>query len=196
MLPGRGDRAETFSREGFEKAGELHGFDTILVDAHFGYYMQRSLISAIHNDIVLPARKSGYQSIWLLGVSMGGLGSLLYTSAHPDEVDGLVLLAPFLGDDDVIEEINQRGGLSGWKAGESKLEDYEIAVWSWLQEAILSDNKTPILLGYGESDRLATAYPALTVFLAPENVYSIPGEHKWETWKVLWEDISKQVPTD
>ncbi len=37
MLPGRGDRADTFTRESFEEAGTRWGFDTIAVDAHFGY---------------------------------------------------------------------------------------------------------------------------------------------------------------
>mgnify|MGYP001814506208 FL=1 len=36
MLPGRGDRADVFLREGFEQAGLRHGFDTVAVDAHLG----------------------------------------------------------------------------------------------------------------------------------------------------------------
>ena len=80
MLPGRGDRGEVFVREGFEKAGQRLGFDTIMVDAHFGYYMKRSLIPALDEDIIQPALEAGYENIWLLGVSMGGFGSLLYFS--------------------------------------------------------------------------------------------------------------------
>ena len=193
MLPGRGDRAEVFAREGFEKAGEQHGFDTIMVDAHFGYYMRRSLIPALHNDIILPAREAGYETIWLLGVSMGGLGSLLYTSQHPDEVDGLILLAPFLGDDDVIEEVKNAGGLGQWNPEESQVKDYEIDAWSWLQDDLLSDSPTPILLGYGTSDSLASAYPVLTDVLHPDNVLAIEGDHGWKTWKVLWAEIAARV---
>lgn len=193
MLPGRGDRAEVFTREGFENAGQELGFDTIMVDAHFGYYMRRSLLPALHEDIVLPARERGYESIWLLGVSMGGLGSLLYTTEHPDQVDGLVLLAPFLGDDDVIEEVRNAGGLSGWNPEESGMKDYEVAVWSWLQDNTSSESPTPILLGYGESDRLATAYPVLTGYLGASNVYPVEGNHDWETWKVLWKELSARI---
>ena len=196
MLPGRGDRAEVFTREGFEEAGRQHGFDTIMVDAHFGYYMKRSLIPALHEDIIKPARDSGYESIWLLGVSMGGLGSLLYTTEHPDQVDGLVLLAPFLGDRDVIEEVDAAGGLASWNPEDSGVKDYEIAVWSWLQNETASDNPIPILLGYGESDRLASAYPVLIEPLGTDNIYPVEGDHNWTTWKVLWDEISQRIVSD
>ena len=92
MLPGRGDRADAFIREGFEKAGQEHGFDTIAADAHFGYYMKRILLPRLHEDIVVPAREAGYKNIWFLGISMGGFGSLLYASENPDQVDGLIPL--------------------------------------------------------------------------------------------------------
>ena len=132
MLPGRGDRADTFIREGFDSAGERWGFDTIATDAHFGYYMKRSLLPRLHADIVLPAHEAGYDKIWLLGISMGGFGSLLYASEHPELVDGVILLAPFLGDNSSIEEIAASGGLMSWDAESSQLEDYEIRIWQWI----------------------------------------------------------------
>ena len=63
MLPGRGDRARTFVEQGFHREGQRHGFDTIAVDAHFGYYMKRSLLPRLHQDIVLPARDAGYETV-------------------------------------------------------------------------------------------------------------------------------------
>jgi len=189
MLPGRGDRAETFIREGFEQAGLKHGFDTIVTDAHFGYYMKRSLLPRLHEDIVLPARVAGYENVWLLGISMGGFGSLLYASEHPDQVDGVILLAPFLGDSSSIDEIAASGGLENWDAGSSGLEDYEIAIWTWLREG-----ETPIILGYGESDGMAGGYRGvLTDVLKPSSVYTLEGGHKWTTWKPLWDQIAADL---
>ncbi len=186
MLPGRGDRADTFIREEYQAAGEQRGFDTIATDAHFGYYMKRSLLPRLHEDIVQPAHEAGYENVWLLGISMGGFGSLLYASENPELVDGVILLAPFLGDSNSIEEIAASGGLMSWDAESSQLEDYEIRIWQWIR-----DTKTPLILGYGESDGMADGYrQVLTNMLEPSSVYTLEGGHNWTTWKPLWEQIA------
>lgn len=189
MLPGRGDRADTFIREGFEAAGERWGFDTIATDAHFGYYMNRSLLPRLHEDIVLPAHEAGYDKVWLLGISMGGFGSLLYVSEHPELVDGVILLAPFLGDNSSLEEIAASGGLMSWDAESSQLEDYEIRIWQWIR-----DTESPLILGFGEADSMADGYrKVLTDVLDPSSVYTLEGGHKWTTWGPLWEQIAADL---
>ena len=193
MLPGGGDRAEIFIRKGFQEAGERYGFDTVAVDAHFGYYRERSLLPRLHEDIVLPAREAGYANIWLLGISMGGYGSLLYAAEHPDQVDGLILLAPFLGDQDSIDEITANGGLGKWTGAGSQLEDYEIATWSWIRSATHGPDTTPIVLGYGLSDGMAQGYRVLVDAMLPSRVYTREGGHKWTTWSPLWERIAADL---
>ena len=189
MLPGRGDRADAFIREGFDKVGQQHGFDTVATDAHFGYYMKRILLPRLHEDIVLPAREAGYENIWFLGISMGGFGSLLYASEYPDQVDGIILIAPFLGDEDGIDEIASSGGLDNWDASSSSLKDYEIGVWEWLR-----DSDTPVVLGYGESDGMAENYRrVMTKVLQPSSVYTLEGGHNWTTWKPLWDEIAADL---
>jgi pimeloyl-ACP methyl ester carboxylesterase len=186
MLPGRGDRADAFIREGFNKAGQQHGFDTIAADAHFGYYMKRILLPRLHEDIVLPAHEAGYRNIWFLGISMGGFGSLLYASEYPDQVDGVILIAPFLGDEKGIDEIAASGGLDKWDPETSRMKDYEVGVWKWLR-----DSDTPVVLGFGESDGMADGYRrVLTDVLAPSSVYTLEGGHKWTTWAPLWNEIA------
>lgn len=193
MLPGRGDRATTFVREDFQRAGKQLGFDTIAVDAHFGYYKDRSLVPRLHEDIVLPARADGYKNVWLLGISMGGYGALLYASQHPDLVDGVILLAPFLGSRAAIEEIRDSGSLNNWNENASGLQDHEIAIWAWLQNATRQSGSTPIFLGYGLSDPMAEAYDFLTDALDPSSVYTLEGGHKWTTWGPLWTKIAPDV---
>lgn len=189
MLPGRGDRADTFIREGFEQAGRQHGFDTVATDAHFGYYMKRSLLPRLHEDVVVPAREAGYTNIWFLGISMGGFGSLLYAAENPGQVDGIILLAPFLGDEKGIDEIAASGGLEQWDAGSSRLKDYEVGVWEWLRDA-----DTPVILGFGESDGMADGYRRILAdVLDPSRVYTIEGGHTWTAWKPLWEEIAAEL---
>jgi len=193
MLPGRGDRGDTFIAEGFDEAGRQLGFDTIAVDAHFGYYMKRNLLPRLHEDIILPARDAGYEKIWLLGISMGGFGSVLYAANHPDMIDGVVLLAPFLGERETIEEIVADGGLGRWDSASSELEDYEVAMWSWLDDVTSPPGTKPLILGYGRSDRLADAYGVLLDVLSPDSVYTIEGGHNWGTWRLLWAQIAPNL---
>lgn len=189
MLPGRGDRADTFIREGFEQLGAVHGFDTIAADAHFGYYMKRSLLPRLHEDIVLPAREAGYKNVWLLGISMGGFGSLLYASENPDLIDGVVLLAPYLGERSSLEEIAASGGLQNWDSNSSRMEDFEIGIWTWLRDA-----ETPVILGYGEADSMADGYrQVMSSVLEPSSIYTLEGGHKWTTWKPLWDRIAAEL---
>jgi len=193
MLPGRGDRADTFIAHGFQKEGERLGFDTLAVDAHFGYYMKRSLLPRLHEDIVLPARAAGYQNIWLLGISMGGFGSLLYAAEHSDQIDGVILLAPYLGDNRLAMEIDAGGGLAAWSGEGVGFKDYEIDVWNWLQSATNSRSGTPVILGYGESDDSAKAHAVLAGALEPSSVYTLQGGHKWTTWRPLWKEITADL---
>ena len=151
--------------------------------------MKRSLLPRLHEDIVLPAHEAGYDKVWLLGISMGGFGSLLYASENPELVDGVILLAPFLGDSSSIEEIAASGGLMSWDAESSQLEDYEIRIWQWIRDA-----ETPLILGYGEADGMADGYrKVLTDVLDPSSVYTLEGGHKWTTWKPLWEQIAADL---
>ncbi len=194
MLPGRGDRADVFIREGFEQAGLEHGFDTVAVDAHLGYYMRRSLLERLHEDVIAPAREAGYENIWLLGISMGGLGTLLYASEYPDEVDGVVLLAPFLGDRSAIETIVASGPLEQWDGQGEGLKDYEIRIWSYIRDARTGGGSVPMVLGYGLSDGMAEGYEKLLDYMHPSSVYTLEGGHKWTTWRPLWDQIAADLP--
>ena len=47
-------------------------------------------------------------SVWLAGISLGGLIALDYAASYPDELDGLCLLAPYLGNRMLTAEIAAR----------------------------------------------------------------------------------------
>src|ERR671936_276516 len=107
FLPGIGDFADDFERHGFIAALAAMGFaaDALAVDAHYGYYGRRTVLERLAEDVVLPARAQGYGEIWLVGISMGGLGALSYVVHYPDHISRALLLAPYLGEPHWIQEV-------------------------------------------------------------------------------------------
>ena len=84
-------------------------------------------------DIVAPARAEGCRSVWLAGISLGGFIALDYASTHPDECDGLCLLAPYLGNRMLIDEIARAPGLAAWEPGELAESDEERRIWRFIK---------------------------------------------------------------
>ena len=190
LLPGRASDPADFGTERFPALAKEAGLavDMIAVDAHLGHYLKRTLNVRLKVDIIDPARAAGYKDIWLVGISMGGLGALLYAREHPDDVNGLVLLAPFLGDRAVIDEIGAAGRLSMWKPQEPlPASDYQRMIWLFLKDALRPGAAGPdIWLGFGTEDAFARANGLLGRELPPERVFTAPGGHRWETWRGLW----------
>ncbi len=119
LLPGRRDSPEDFGRQRFPEIAAQAGarVDMIAVDAHLAYYYDHTLVERLREDVIAPARRR-YDRIWLVGISIGGTGTLLYAGQHPEDVNGLVAFAPFLGDDKVIREVAAAGGVRGWRPPE------------------------------------------------------------------------------
>jgi pimeloyl-ACP methyl ester carboxylesterase len=187
MLPGIRDEAEQFLNAGFVARNGAEGFDVLAVDAHWGYYADGTIVERLHEDVIEPARRRGYEHIWLLGVSLGGYGSLLYAEQFPDDIRGVVLLAPFLGGRKLAAEINEAGGLRAWSS--DGLQGGRFAAgWRSLQKLSRRD-PAMIILGYGVSDRYAENYDPLVQVLPASQVYTVEGEHRWTTWTPLWSEI-------
>ena len=49
-----------------------------VADIHLSYYITRTAIQRLREDVILPARASGYKRISLAGISLGGLGALYH----------------------------------------------------------------------------------------------------------------------
>ena len=108
---------------------------------------------------------------------MGGLIALDYASAHADEIDGLCLLAPYLGNRMLIDEI---------AAGRLAESDAEHRIWRYIRTQI---DAAPVHLGYGREDRFSRAHDLMASSIAGEiQVDVIAGvRHDWGTWCKLWE---------
>lgn len=195
FLPGRYDQPQDLVKNGFVRAVQKRGMDAdiLIPDLHFGYYMQRSAVDRLHEDVIRPAREKGYRQIRLVGISVGGLGALLYAQMHPGMVDELVLIAPYLGESAIHHEIVRAGGLRAWDPGQWRAEDYERSLWSWLRDH--GGAAAPLIsLGYGRSDSFAASNRLLAAVLPGNRVSTAPGGHEWAPWLEIWETALDRRP--
>jgi pimeloyl-ACP methyl ester carboxylesterase len=190
-LPGIGDEAKDFADWGFVDLVRARPWaaDVLLVDAHYGYYADRTVLEQLRRDVLLPASASGYRAIWLVGISMGGLGALLYARQHPDDVRGVVAIAPFLGRQTLVQEIAGAGGLARWTSTVDATDEIG-ALWSWAHSQSGRSPAVPeLFLAFGDSDIFAQAHRLLASSLPASNVLIARGGHRWPVWLDLWKQF-------
>lgn len=192
MLPGINQTADVFERHQFiEKLKSVDfGADIVAVDADLNYYMERTLTKHLLEDIMIPARTKGYQNIYLIGISMGGLGAIIHARKYPGTIDGMFTIAPFLGNTSVVEEISSAGGLRSWQPRDAPdyEMDFERSIWFWLKQYELdAKGDPPLFLGFGEADDFADANRILATVLPDDRVFTTPGGHDWESWVPIFD---------
>lgn len=196
VLPGRGDDLAALQRTGIAQA--IHeswpDADVILAGLTYDYYMQGRAPERLHDEILVPSRQKAYRQTWLVGASMGGMGTLMYDRAYPGEMDGLILLAPYLGDRSLLQEIAAAGGVARWRPGpvpaSLNADNFQQELWrhmqGWSREPARAAN---VWLAYGDRDRLRKAMPLLEPVLPAANISHRRGGHDWETWSSATRDI-------
>jgi pimeloyl-ACP methyl ester carboxylesterase len=186
-LPGAYHSAQDFVNEGFARAAAQRqvAVDLQFVDLEMQHLDDRDAFQRLRSEIVLPARDSG-AAVWLAGISLGGLVALDYASCHEGELAGLCLLAPYLGNRMLINEIAATSGLAGWDPGELAESDAERRIWRYIKTRI---DSAPLFLGYGQDDRFSAAHGLLAAALPSAWVDVIAGGHEWGTWLRLWENF-------
>jgi pimeloyl-ACP methyl ester carboxylesterase len=187
-LPGAYHAAQDFLAAGFPDAvrARRRPLDLIFVDLELDHLGDRSALQRLRSDIVLPARAAGV-SIWLGGISLGGLFALDYAASYPDELDGLCLLAPYLGNRMLTAEIAGAPGLAAWEPGELAEIDEERRIWRYIKRR--RAESPPLHLGFGRADRFAAAHELLAATLPADSVNVVAGGHEWSTWSSLWENF-------
>ena len=193
LLPGAYQSLEEFAAQGFATAVRRRDIaaDISFVDVEFANLTDRGALAQLQATVIAPARAAGCRSIWLGGISLGGYLSLQYATERSGEpyapVDGLCLLAPYLGNRMVIAEITQAGGPAAWSPDALAPIEEERRIWRFIKT--LRESPMDCHLGYGREDRFAAAHALMATMLRPDDVDVVAGGHDWPTWLRLWENF-------
>lgn len=200
FLPGAQEVPADIVKEGFIEQVRTRNIDAdvMVIDSHMGYFLKRTFDVRIRTDIIEPARAKGYKSIWLAGISLGGFGSLMYARIFPDEIEGVIAIAPYISSNGVLNEIIDAGGLARWKPElPLKPDDYERDLLLWLRGYADPNMKRPRLyIGYGSKDGLDQFRQLIGTILPPDQLLAAPGGHDWPPWKQMWGDVLDRVPLE
>lgn len=201
LMPGAGSNAGSFEKEGFVQKLQASGLslDVVAANATLGYYMKETMLERVHQDVLTPllaAKK--YEKRWIMGMSMGGFGSFFYAMHYPQDVDGVFSMAPWLGDEKLVREIIDAGGLKAWKAPAAEPvngDNYQRQLWRWLQEVTSDPSKGPdVWMGWGKDDSLARADEVVGRELPASKVIVTEGAHDWAPWNEQVERFLRDGP--
>jgi pimeloyl-ACP methyl ester carboxylesterase len=194
MIHGTGDRPESFAAHDFVRELVARGadVDAVAVQSRLTYYVANQIDERIHEDVVIPARMRGVERIFLLGISSGGLGALEYAQNHPEQVDGLILFAPFLGPGLFLREIEAQGGLREWRPN-APFEEVEYT-WLFLAGYARGRSDPPIDLMFGDRDKFLRSLRMAAGVLPAGSVHVVDGKHDWTAWLRLWRDHLDRDP--
>jgi pimeloyl-ACP methyl ester carboxylesterase len=197
MLPGARNTPQQLVEQGFVHALRERKLpvDVLALDAHVDLYLDRADIEGVLHRTLDEVRAHGYRRIWLLGISLGGSGAMICATQRAAEIEGVFLLAPFLGTRGLIAEVEAAGGLRHWQAGEIAPRDHERALLEQIRRSPLGAEGFPVIhVGYGSEDRYRGGSMLLSQCLPQRRVTVIPGGHDWETWRALWHALLDRQP--
>lgn len=185
LLPGAYMAPTDFVSAGFFRAVEQRRLqlDIIAVAVDLARIADGSAATAVREQILLPARRD-YQRIWLGGISLGGLLTLIINADWPEAVDGLCLLAPYPGSRLTTNPIEHAGGLDAWQPDSHALSDPENRAYRWLKTV---PAKLPAFVGYGREDRFAKGMQTIAERFPETTRHTVPGGHDWPAWQLLWD---------
>lgn len=188
MLPGRGDDLEGLLKRGTAQIiqQEWPDADVVLVGLTMPFYTNGVAARRLHDEVMVPLKGRRYQQIWLAGISLGGMGTLLYDHDYPGEVDGMLLLSPYLGKGDVQREIRDAGGIAAWKPGPQEPigpKTFTREMWRSIQQwSTTPSRRNSVWLAYGDKESLRDPIEMMSPQLPSEHVLMLPGKHDWTLW--------------
>jgi hypothetical protein len=195
LLPGAYDSPQDYIDQNFVKAIRNRNIfaDIQIVDAHIGYYTKEQIVKRLEEEVVAPAKSKGYEKIWFVGISLGGYGSLLYSMNYPTALEGVFLMAPYVGVKEVTMDVQSQGGLKTWVSKNETTVDFNL--WRWLKGYALASSDMPkLFIGFGDNDRFAQPNGLIADVLPKARSMIIPGGHDWKTWLQLWTQFLDASP--
>ena len=126
FLPGIGGKGSDYETQGFLKALQNRGFEASMkvLDVKPSLYLGSKIVEILKTEVFTHDKAKGYEKIYLVGISLGGHAVLRYLTEYPDDVEGAVLLAPFISGPVVSDAVTSAGGLGSW-------EDCPFAAWGY-----------------------------------------------------------------
>lgn len=187
LIAGAYQEPEDFLRAGFADAARARNLaiDLQFISPGLQHLLDRDVLDALDVGIVAPARARGCTRLWLGGISLGAFIALAYAERRPMAVDGLCLLAPYLGNRIVIDEVARAGGVHAWSSSSSDDGDEERRVWRFAKT--LPSLGIAVWLGTGRQDRFDKGQRLFADALPPASVDIVDGGHEWPVWLKLWE---------
>lgn len=191
LLPGRLNRPGDFEKRELLAAVRRArpDADVVAVDAHLGYYRAGTIRERLWRDVLEPAA-GRYEEVWLVGVSLGGIGSLAMAVTHGEAIAGVVVLAPYLGPDSLIRDIEAAGGVRRWSPGDGQ--DPIERMWAHFRDRDPASAAPPVFLGFGSADRRVGHHRLFAELLSAEHVLERPGGHRWPVWVDLFNRLAER----
>jgi pimeloyl-ACP methyl ester carboxylesterase len=190
LLPGAYHALEQFVGAGFDRALRDRGLAAELIVAapELAHLNDRAWLTQLRREVIAPARERGAGALWLGGISLGAFLALRFAAEGAEALDGLCLLAPYLGSRIVAAEIAAQGTLANWRAERLGEDDDERRIWRFIQG--LGTAVAPrVFLGFGSEDRFADTQRLLASALPADSTHVIPGGHDWPVWRRLWDQF-------
>ncbi|MAQ18098.1 MAG: hypothetical protein CMN30_25290 [Sandaracinus sp.] len=138
----------------------------------------------LHSDVIAPAQARGVRDTWLVAVSMGSAPALRMAETHPDDIAGVLLVAPAFGGPFLAKRVQRAGGVRFYTPVER---DRDGRAFKWLEERRRSDrSQVPVRLAFGRQDALAPIAETMAEVLPEEHVLVGAGGHDWGVWNELF----------
>jgi pimeloyl-ACP methyl ester carboxylesterase len=187
LLPGAFEVAADLRAAGFAAALAERGIDADLelAELEFSNLTDRSMLERLRAGPIQAARRAGCASVWLAGVSLGGFMAISLAERFAGAVDGLCLIAPYLGTRLTSAAIARAGGLARWVPTADDGDDEDCRLWQFLKSS--PPRRPPIYLGFGREDRFADSQRLLAAALPADSVDVVDGRHDRATWRVVWD---------
>jgi len=195
FLPGLLDGPDSFLEHGMIRDLRESGApcDAVMVDLHYRYYFGGRSGEVLYEDVLEPALARGYEEIWLVGISLGGMGATLLAREHAEAISGMILLSPFLGIEPIRSEVVS-AGLRDWHPGPlpRDIDDATFTrfVWGWLRGYVEHpEEMPPMYVGWADGETQERPSRTLAAVLSADHVATVTGRHDWEAWTRLFRTL-------
>jgi hypothetical protein len=194
LLPGAYHALGDFVGAGFDQALRNRGLaaELILAAPELAHLGDRSWLARLQSEVIAPARERAGGALWLGGISLGGFMALRFAAESHAGIDGLCLLAPYLGSRIVAAEVAAHASLADWQPADLAEDDDDRRVWRLVQR-LGAAGAPRVFLGYGSEDRFADTQQLLARALPAGSTRVIPGGHDWPVWRALWDNFLDQL---